>query len=203
METKADAALKKEAEKKRIPKEYQEIYIRLRMKNAKMTPVVKEIREALFSLAMDAPELIAGKVGEELEKKLTQEYLKGALSDERSALAKAKRDAECEELRMQRAQNMAENAEREWKKKKHELDEREAKIAEREKELCEFEQRIMQLESAEARDRMKMYAIFKSDFGDNIQSTQNNTAFIAASGALLAGVSVPMSGDLAKISNKN
>lgn len=195
--------LRNEMNLKHIPPEFQEIFARLREKDAKMSPVTKEIREALISLALDAPELITERVSAELEKRLTTEYLKETLADERARLTEENRSAHEAVKRMQTAQASVKMQEQWLEREKKAVREHEQRVEAREQELQQLEDKVLQIETTEARDRLKLYELFKRDFGNNIRTTQNNTAFIAASGALLAGVSVPMSGDLAKISNKN
>lgn len=192
--TEISEQIKREIKIKHIPEQYQEIYAMLRAKNEKLNPLTKEMREGLIALALDTPDFIAEKVGEALEKKLTPEYIKEALSNERSRLADEKKFAERQMMNARIAQSNTTNVKLDYINQKSKLDEREAQLNQREKELHEFEQKVMQLESVEMRDRLRMYTMFKQDFEDNIQSAQNNTAFIAAAGTLLAGVPVGING---------
>lgn len=206
-ERERDRKLQREMITKKIPEEYRPLYEKVRTKAPTVKVSAKGLSDALISIAMDTPQVLVEAVATELARQMTHELTDEKFREERSKLAERDRDQDAREKRLieqgrelRSEQYTLSDKKRELKKREEELLKRETVVAEYEKRSKDLEPVIMQMESPEMRDRLRMYMIFRHDNENTIQTSQNNTAFIAASGAVLAGTSVPMSGDLSKMS---
>lgn len=205
-EREKDRRLQKEMVTKKIPEEYRPLYEKVRAKAPTLKLGAKTLSDALISIALDTPQLLVEAVATELARQMTNELVEEEFREERSRLAEKERDQSERERRLANQEKnfrfgqielmKRENA---FKKREEELNERETTLAEYEKRSKDLEPIITQMETSEARDRMRMYMLFRHDIENTIQTAQNNTAFIAASGAVLAGTSIPMSGEFGKM----
>ena len=205
-ERERDRKLQREMITKKIPEEYRPLYEKVRAKAPAVKVGAKGLSDALISIAMDTPQLLVEAVATELARQMTHELTDEKFREERSKLAERDRDQDMRERRLTEQGREILSKEHSLSSKERKLKEREEDLNKRETALNEYEKRskdlepiIMQMESPEARDRLRMYMLFRHDIENTIQTAQNNTAFIAASGAVLAGTSVPMSGDLSKM----
>lgn len=198
-EQEAEKKLQREMKQKNIGEEYQELYRAIKAVQPDLKPTQRALKDCLMNMALNTPELLAKMTAQELGNILKAEAVEKAVSDaieqERGEMAETKRAAELAQRRYLDGMDEANREKYKYISKTKELDKRERELNEHEAVIAELEDELGRMETPEARDRFRMYKIYRRDVEETIKSPQNNTAFIAASATLLAGVPISMSGE--------
>lgn len=143
-------------------------------------PKQQDLKAVILKMALEQPEIVGAAFIAEMLPPLAEK----AFEEKRTELGNRERRVYADEVKLRNMQTQLLTERSEIRSREKAVEEKEKRLDELEKEINTV---LLDCETPEIRDKVRLYLLFKSTAGNEIETAANKTAYIAGCASILAG----------------